>query len=204
MAKLYFHYSAMNAGKTTVLLQSSYNYQEHGMSVFLLTAAIDTRAGRGIIASRIGLSAKASVYTDNDNLFQMVQDLPHEIACVFVDEAQFLTDEQAWQLSDITDKLNIPVMSYGLRTDFKGNLFSGSARLLAIADVIKEIKTICWCGKKATMVLRIQGDGSVAENGAQIAIGGNDQYLSLCRKHWKSKKLKPVEPTGPMITPSIV
>jgi thymidine kinase len=187
MAKLYFLYSAMNAGKTTTLLQSAHNYHEHGMKTFLLTAAIDTRAGKGMIASRIGLEAKAETFTDRDNLLLMLEQQVEKIACVFVDEAQFLTEQQAWQLSEIVDKLSIPVMCYGLRTDFKGNLFPGSASLLALADIIKEIKTICWCSKKATMVLRIDPEGQVLNDGDQIEIGGNDRYVSLCRHHWKNK-----------------
>ena len=189
MAKLYFHYSAMNAGKSTVLLQSAHNYHEHGMKTLLLTAAIDTRAGQGVIASRIGIKSKASTFTPEDNLFDYVANQTTPVACVFVDEAQFLTEKQVWELSDITDTLKVPVMTYGLRTDFKGNLFNGSARLLAIADVIKEIKTICWCGKKATMVLRVDVQGVPVDEGAQIEIGGNDRYVSVCRNHWKQKKI---------------
>lgn len=177
----------MNAGKTTALLQSAHNYHEHGMKTFLLTAAIDTRAGKGMIASRIGLEAKAETFTDRDDLLLMLEQQVEKIACVFVDEAQFLTEQQAWQLSEIVDKLSIPVMCYGLRTDFKGNLFPGSASLLALADVIKEIKTICWCSKKATMVLRMDPEGQVLNDGDQIEIGGNDRYVSLCRHHWKNK-----------------
>lgn len=198
MAKLYFLYSAMNAGKTTSLLQSSYNYQESGMNTFLLTAAIDTRDKKGVISSRIGLKANAYPYQANENIFEIVRQAhSHQaIECVFVDESQFLTRIQVSEVSDIVDKLNIPVMCYGLRTDFQGNLFEGSARLLAIADVIREIKTICWCGKKATMVLRVDENGKAITEGAQIQIGGNDTYISLCRKHWKEQLPQPKETTS--------
>lgn len=177
----------MNAGKTTTLLQASHNYHEHNMKTFLLTAALDTRAGKGVIASRIGLEAQAATYSESDDLYTMIQSQNEKLACVFVDEAQFLMEEQVWQLAEVVDKLKIPVMCYGLRTDFKGNLFKGSARLLAIADVIKEIKTICWCAKKATMVLRVDKNGEVLRDGAQIEVGGNDRYISLCRAHWNER-----------------
>ncbi len=185
----------MNAGKTTSLLQSSYNYQESGMNTFLLTAAIDTRDKKGVISSRIGLKANAYPYHSSENIFEIVRQAhSHQaIECIFVDESQFLTKLQVAELSDVVDKLNIPVMCYGLRTDFQGNLFEGSARLLAIADVIREIKTICWCGKKATMVLRVDENGKAITQGAQIQIGGNDSYISLCRKHWKEQMPYPKE-----------
>ena len=189
MAKLYFSYSAMNAGKSTVLLQASHNYGERGMQTMLFTAKLDNRSSVGNITSRIGLSEKALTFENKDNLFNLVEkgNRKEKISCVFIDEAQFLTSNQVWELSEVVEKLNIPVMCYGLRTDFQGNLFEGSARLLAIADELKEIKTICHCGKKAIMVVRLDSDGKVIKEGAQIEIGGNEKYVSLCRKHWKFK-----------------
>jgi len=187
MAKLYFSYSAMNAGKSTLLLQASHNYGERGMQTILFTAKLDNRSLVGNITSRIGLSEKALTFDNKDNLFKLVEkgNQKDKISCVFIDEAQFLTFNQVWELSEIVEKLNIPVMCYGLRTDFQGNLFEGSSTLLAIADEIKEIKTICHCGKKAIMVVRLDGNGKVIKEGAQIEIGGNEKYVSLCRKHWK-------------------
>lgn len=194
MAKLYFNYSAMNAGKSTILLQASHNYIERGMSTMLLTARLDDRSGRaGVVASRIGLSADAELFADGDDLLAMVRSA-HEantIHAIFVDEAQFLSKEQVWHLSRIADDLGIPVMCYGLRTDFQGQLFPGSSELLAVADDLREIKTICWCGKKATMVLRLDGHGKPIEEGDQVEIGGNDKYISLCRKHWSERHLGP-------------
>tara|TARA_B100000686_G_scaffold83165_1_gene89948 strand:- start:696 stop:1280 length:585 start_codon:yes stop_codon:yes gene_type:complete len=189
MAKFYFSYSAMNAGKSTVLLQASHNYGERGMQTMLFTAKLDNRSSVGNITSRIGLSEKALTFENKDNLFNLVEkgNQKEKISCVFIDEAQFLTSNQVWELSEVVEKLNIPVMCYGLRTDFQGNLFEGSARLLAIADELKEIKTICHCGKKAIMVVRLDSDGKVIKEGAQIEIGGNEKYVSLCRKHWKFK-----------------
>ena len=186
MAKLYFSYSAMNAGKTTILLQASHNYNERGMNTLLLTAKLDNRVSSGVIASRIGLSSKAMTF-DADTDLKTVILTEHErstLSCILVDEAQFLTDEQVWQLAKIADDSNIPVMCYGLRTDFQGELFPGSARLLAVADNLREIRTICHCGSKATMVIRTNADGDVIQEGDQIEIGGNDKYVSLCRKHW--------------------
>lgn len=188
MAKIYFYYSTMNAGKSTMLLQASYNYQERGMHTLLLAPAIDDRAGEKTISSRIGLTAVATPFDATDNLFLQVQSL-HErdrIDCVFVDEAQFLAEQQVKQLSDIADDLGIPVLCYGLRTDFQGKLFTGSQQLLAWADELIEIKTICHCGRKANMVLRIDASGQVVKAGAQIKIGGNDNYVSVCRRHFKS------------------
>ena len=187
MAKLYFSYSAMNAGKSTLLLQASHNYGERGMQTILFTAKLDNRSLVGNITSRIGLSEKALTFDNKDNLFKLVEkgNQKDKISCVFIDEAQFLTFNQVWELSEIVEKLNIPVMCYGLRTDFQGNLFEGSSTLLAIADEIKEIKTICHCGKKAIMVVRLDSDGKVIKEGTQIEIGGNEKYASLCRKHWK-------------------
>jgi len=188
MAKLYFSYSAMNAGKSTILLQASHNYQERGMKTILLTAALDRRHGKGRIGSRIGLSADAFVFSNTTDMVALVSDhrKQTEIDCVLVDEAQFLTDDQVWQLAEIVDELNIPVMCYGLRTDFQGNMFPGSARLLAIADNLREIRTICHCGRKATMVIRQDAAGTVIRDGAQVEIGGNEKYISLCRSHWRA------------------
>ena len=179
----------MNAGKSTVLLQASHNYGERGMKTMLFTAELDNRSKVGNISSRIGLSEKASTFNNNDNLFSSVEKRlkKDKISCVFVDEAQFLTDKQVWELSDVVEILNIPVMCFGLRTDFQGKLFEGSSSLLAIADELKEIKTICHCGKKANMVVRVDNNGKVLREGAQIEIGGNEKYISLCRKHWKNE-----------------
>ena len=189
MAKLYFSYSTMNAGKSTVLLQASHNYGERGMKTMLFTAELDNRSKVGNISSRIGLSEKASTFNNDDNLFSLVEERLNtdKISCVFVDEAQFLTEKQVWELSDVVEILNIPVMCFGLRTDFQGKLFEGSSSLLAIADELKEIKTICHCGKKANMVVRVDSNGKVLKEGAQIEIGGNEKYISLCRKHWKNE-----------------
>lgn len=179
----------MNAGKSTVLLQASHNYGERGMKTMLFTAELDNRSKVGNISSRIGLSEKASTFNNDDNLFSSVQEKLNidKISCVFVDEAQFLTEKQVWELSDVVEILNIPVMCFGLRTDFQGKLFEGSSSLLAIADELKEIKTICHCGKKAIMVVRVDSNGKVLKEGAQIEIGGNEKYISLCRKHWKNE-----------------
>ncbi len=187
MAKLYFYYSAMNAGKSTVLLQSSYNYRERGMRTLLFTPAIDHRAGTGRIESRIGLRASATALQASDNLFNRVraEHAATPVACVLIDEAQFLTSDQVWQAADVADTLEIPVLCYGLRTDFKGNLFPGSATLLALADDLTELKTICHCGRKATMNLRIDATGHAVRDGAQVEIGGNDRYVAMCRRHFK-------------------
>jgi thymidine kinase len=187
MAKLYFYYSAMNAGKSTVLLQSSYNYRERGMDTLLFTPAIDTRFQKGVIHSRIGLSAEAVIFQSDDNLYEHVINLEQKYACILIDEAQFLTHDQAYQLTEITDQLNIPVLAYGLRTDFKGELFEGSKYLLAWADELVEIKTICHCGRKATMILRLNEMGHVVLDGDQVFIGGNNTYVSTCRKHFKAQ-----------------
>ena len=189
MAKLYFSYSTMNAGKSTVLLQASHNYGERGMKTMLFTAELDNRSKVGNISSRIGLSEKASTFNNDDNLFNSVEKRlkKDKISCVFVDEAQFLTEKQVWELSDVVEILKVPVMCFGLRTDFQGKLFEGSSTLLAIADELKEIKTICHCGKKANMVVRVDSNGKVLKEGAQIEIGGNEKYISLCRKHWKNE-----------------
>jgi thymidine kinase len=192
MAKLYFNYSSMNAGKSTVLLQAAYNYEERGMNTLLLIAAFDDRGGKGRIASRIGLAAEADVFSAENDVFAHVS-RAHEakrLDAVLVDEAQFLTEQQVWQLAKVADELRIPVMCFGLRTDFQGKLFPGSAVLLALADNLKEIKTICWCGRKATMVARLDGDGQIVEEGDQVVIGGNETYVSLCRKHWTHRQLR--------------
>ncbi len=193
MAKLYFYYSAMNAGKSTVLLQSSYNYQERGMRTLVFVPAIDSRSGLGRVRSRIGLEAPAEVLALTDNLLNRVR---HEhtidpIACVLIDEAQFLTRAQVEQLSDVADVLEIPVLCYGLRTDFQGQLFPGSGALLALADDLVELKTICHCGRKATMNLRLAADGRAVREGAQIEIGGNERYVALCRRHHKTALAAP-------------
>ena len=188
MAKLYFYYAAMNAGKSTVLLQSSYNYQERGMRTLLFAPAIDQRSGLGRIASRIGLSAPANAFTEADNLFNRVAFEHREagpLACVLVDEAQFLTPLQVRQLTDVADTLDLAVLCYGLRTDFQGNLFPGSAALLGWADDLIELKTICHCGRKATMNLRTDESGRGLKEGAQVEIGGNERYVPLCRRHYK-------------------
>src|SRR5690606_38657419 len=171
MAKLYFHYSTMNAGKSTLLLQASYNYRERGMQTLLLTAAIDNRAGPGCIASRIGIAENALSFTPEADLFALIQTEGRDAACIFVDEAQFLTESQVWQLARIADDLGQPVMCYGLRVDFRGQLFPGSAALLALADDLREVRTICHCGRKATMVVRLDDQGRVLRDGAQVQIG---------------------------------
>ena len=187
MAKLYFHYSTMNAGKSTVLLQAAHNYKERGMQPYLITANFDDRAGAGRIASRIGIGEEADTFGAQTDLFAMLADRLAQgpVACAFVDEAQFLSEEQVWQLARAVDDLKVPVMCFGLRVDFRGELFPGSATLLALADEMREVRTICHCGKKATMVIRQDEDGSVLKDGAQVQIGGNATYTSLCRKHWR-------------------
>ncbi|NKJ33941.1 thymidine kinase [Rhizobium sp. SG570] len=187
MAKLYFHYSTMNAGKSTMLLQAAYNYQERGMRTAAFIAALDDRAGRGKIASRIGLTMDAIPFEATDDLYAMVEGMHADepLACVFLDEAQFLSREQVWQLAHIVDRLGLPVMAYGLRTDFHGRLFPGSQELLTIADELREVRTICHCGRKATMVVRLDSAGGVVREGAQIEIGGGNKYVSLCRHHWE-------------------
>ena len=187
MAKLYFQYSTMNAGKSTLLLQASHNYQERGMETYLITARFDKRAGDGKIGSRIGISSDGDTFDNQENMFQKIEARLEKgpCSCVFIDEAQFLTEEQVWQLARAVDDLSVPVMCYGLRVDFQGKLFPGSAALLAIADEMREIRTICYCGKKATMVIRQDENGNVIKDGAQIQIGGNETYISLCRRHWR-------------------
>ena len=187
MAKLYFHYSTMNAGKTTLLLQASHNYRERGMETYLLTAQMDTRVGQGRIGSRIGIGADADTFATHENIFAKIERRLVEgpCACVFIDEAQFLTPDQVWELARAVDDLGVPVMCYGLRVDFQGKLFPGSATLLALADEMREIRTICHCGKKATMVIRQDETGKALIDGDQIQIGGNETYVSLCRLHWR-------------------
>lgn len=187
MAQLYFYYSAMNAGKSTALLQSSYNYQERGMRTLVYTAEIDNRYGSGKVSSRIGLSSPAKLYNPSTLLFDDIRN-EHKRApvhCVLVDESQFLTREQVHALSDVVDELDIPVLCYGLRTDFRGELFSGSQYLLAWSDKLVELKTICFCGRKASMVLRLDSEGRPYNQGEQVVIGGNERYVSVCRKHYK-------------------
>ena len=187
MAKLYFHYSTMNAGKSTVLLQASHNYIERGMQTYLLTARFDRRAGEGRIASRIGIGVEADTFDEADDLFAKISARLETgpCACVFIDEAQFLTKEQVWGLARAVDDLNVPIMAYGLRVDFRGELFPGSAALLALADEMREVRTICHCGRKATMVVRQDESGQALKDGAQVQIGGNETYVSLCRRHWR-------------------
>ena len=176
----------MNAGKSTALLQAAYNYRERGMTPHLITAKLDNRAGEARIVSRIGIEEKASVFTSTDDIYEKVRSASatFKIDCVLLDEAQFLSKAQVWQLARIVDQLKIPVLCYGLRVDFRGDLFPGSLTLLSIADEIKEIKTICHCGKKATMVVRRNNLGQIVSEGSQIQIGGNETYTSLCRLHW--------------------
>jgi len=188
MAKLYFYYSAMNAGKTTTLLQSAYNYHERGMRTVILTPALDSRFGEGVVASRIGLKANGRRFRADENLLALIEadiEARGPLHCVFIDEAQFLTKAQVWQASDVVDKLNIPVLAYGLRTDFRGELFEGSRYLLAWADNLEEIKTICHTGRKATMVVRVDERGRAVTEGPQVEIGGNDRYVSVSRAEFK-------------------
>jgi thymidine kinase len=177
----------MNAGKSTLLLQASHNYHERGMQTYLITAQLDTRAGQGRIGSRIGIGADADTFAPDEDVFSKIKDRLDQgpCACVFVDEAQFLSPQQVWQLARVVDDLNVPIMCYGLRVDFQGKLFPGSATLLALADEMREIRTICYCGKKATMVIRQDETGQAITDGAQIQIGGNETYVSLCRRHWR-------------------
>ncbi len=191
MAKLYFNYSTMNAGKSTVLLQADYNYRERGMGTLVMTAALDDRGGDGRVSSRIGIDTEARTYRPGEDLFEVIGTEiearlgSDPIACVLIDEAQFLTPEQVWQLARAADDLGVPIMTYGLRVDFRGEPFPGSAALLALADSMREIRTICHCGRKATMVIRKDGAGNVMTTGEQVQIGGNETYLSLCRRHWR-------------------
>ena len=187
MAKFYFYYSSMNAGKSTALLQSSYNYRERGMNTVVLAPELDDRYGTGKVTSRIGLEAPALKFSANSDLFDMVKGElgRNSLHCVLVDEAQFLTKSQVFQLGRVTDELGIPVLAYGLRTDFQGEPFEGSKYLLAWADNLIELKAICHCGSKATMVVRFDASGNAVTEGSQVEIGGNDRYVSLCRRHFK-------------------
>ena len=189
MAKLYFYYSSMNAGKSTALLQSSYNYKERGMQTLVLAPDLDDRYGVGKVTSRIGITAEATMFRADEDLLALVQSshATTPLSCVLIDEAQFLTRQQVFELSEVTDKLGIPVLAYGLRTDFRGEPFEGSKYLLAWADNLNELKAICHCGRKATMVVRFDVDGNAIREGSQIEIGGNDRYVSMCRKHFKAK-----------------
>ncbi len=188
MAKLYFSYAAMNAGKSTILLQAAYNYRERGMEVMLLTSALYKDAADGQISSRIGISADATLYTQDTDLFALIgaRRDAGRIDAVFVDEAQFLTKAQVWQLARVADHLGLPVLAYGLRTDFRGELFEGSAALLAVADNLREVRTICECGRKAIMVIRLGPDGKALTEGDQISIE-KTTYVSLCRRHWEER-----------------
>lgn len=206
MAKLYFYYSTMNAGKTTVLLQSAHNYRERGLKPLLFTPALDDRHKVGVIKSRIGLESGAIAFKREADLFDRVkQQLEQEnIHCVLVDEAQFLTREQVYQLSEVVDRLGIPVLCFGLRTDFQGELFQGSHYLLAWADRLEELKTICYTGKKATMVVRVDEAGYALREGSQVEVGGNERYVSVSRKEFKEvffggKKIRLIDPleSGP-------
>ena len=192
MAKLYFRYSAMNAGKTTQLVQVKYNYQERGQNVLVLKPSIDNRDGANKIRSRIGIECDAIILNSDTNLVTLVRNYQEKdkIDCILIDEAQFLTKKQVLELCTVVDDLNIPCMAYGLRSDFKGNLFPGSDALLALSDSIEELKTICWCGKKALMNTRLLNGKAVFE-GEQVQIGGNESYISLCRKHWREGKVNP-------------
>jgi thymidine kinase len=201
MAKLYFYYSAMNAGKTTLLLQSAHNYRERGMNPLLFTPALDDRYRVGVIRSRIGLESEAVVFGREDDLFACVQEALDErnIHCVLVDEAQFLTRDQVFQVTEIVDRLNIPALCFGLRTDFQGELFEGSRYLLAWADQLEELKTICHTGRKATMVVRVDENGYALREGSQVEIGGNERYVSVSRKEFKNvfyagKQIRVIDP----------
>ena len=187
MAQMYFYYSAMNAGKSTTLLQSSFNYRERGMTPIIFTAAIDDRFGKGKVSSRIGLQEDAELFNSTDDLYQTLIQISAagKIDCVLIDESQFLTKEQVYQLTEVVDKLDIPVLCYGLRTDFLGELFEGSRYLLSWADKLVELKTICHCGRKANMVIRQDAGGNAIAGGNQVEIGGNDLYVSMCRAHYK-------------------
>ena len=191
MAKLYFNYSSMNAGKSTALLQANHNYLERGMKTKMFTFSGDNRYEKNRIVSRIGISADAFPFSEDTDLFQnLIEDKDQrEIKCVLIDEAQFLTKKQVAQIGKIADELDIAVLAFGIRTDFQGELFEGSKYLLAWADNLKEIKTVCWCGRKATMVVRLDKEGNIVSEGEQLEIGGNEKYVPLCRAHFNKKKL---------------
>lgn len=193
MASLHFYYSTMNAGKSTNLLQASYNYLERGMKTFVLKPAVDTREGAAIIKSRIGLQAECILFAPDQNLFTLISNMVDEQgapACIFIDEAQFMSTEQVIQLTDVVDMHQLPVMCYGLRSDFQGKLFPGSSMLFARANKLVEVRTICWCGKNAFMVLRLDENGEVVREGDQVKIGGNDSYISVCRAHHRSGEVR--------------
>lgn len=210
MAKLYFYYSAMNAGKTTTLLQSAHNYHERGMRTLILTPKLDDRYGVGMVQSRIGLKAQAHIFERSDDLLQLVNDNIAQagaLHCLLVDEAQFLSKAQVWQLTDVVDTLHVPTLAYGLRTDFQGELFEGSQYLLAWADSFTEIKTICHTGRKATMVVRVDEHGRAVQQGAQVEIGGNDRYVSVSRREFKrifagESSIEPQQSMLPLECPS--
>lgn len=189
MAKLYFYYASMNAGKSTTLLQADFNYRERGMNTMLWTAALDNRYGQGYVTSRIGLQTGAHKFGPDTNLLDAVKAMHAEtpLACVMVDEAQFLSRDQVFQLADVADIVGIPVLCYGLRTDFQAQLFPGSAALLGVADSLVELKAVCECGRKSTMNLRVDASGAAVREGAQTEVGGNDRYVALCRKHFLEK-----------------
>lgn len=191
MAKLYFNYSSMNAGKSTMLLQANHNYIERGMNPRIYTSDLDNRFGKGEIVSRIGLKAKSNIFTSKTDIYRDILNFSKNsiVDCVLIDEAQFLTQNQVSQLGKVVDELDIPVLTFGIRTDFQGNLFEGSKYLLAWADNLKEIKTVCHCGRKATMVLRLNAKGEVVSDGTQIEIGGEEKYVSVCRKHFMEKNI---------------
>ena len=191
MAKLYFNYSSMNAGKSTMLLQANHNYLERGLMPVIYTSHLENRFSENEIVSRIGLKHKPNIFTTKTNIYKDISKLSDKVSidCLLIDEAQFLTKDQVKQLGIIVDKLDIPVMTFGIRTDFQGNLFEGSKYLLAWADNLKEIKTICHCGRKATMVLKINSSGKIILEGTQIDIGGQEKYVSVCRKHFFEKNI---------------
>ena len=193
MAKLYFYYASMNAGKSTTLLQADFNYRERGMATMLWTAALDDRSGEEAIESRIGLEATAHRFDADTDLWGQVgaAHLSKPLACVLVDEAQFLSHAQVWQLARLADEAGIAVLCYGLRTDFRGELFPGSAALLGIADALVELKAVCHCGRKATMNLRVDAQGGAVHDGEQTEIGGNDRYLAMCRRHFNQEMERP-------------
>jgi len=191
MAKLYFNYSSMNAGKSTMLLQANHNYIERGMKPRIYTSDLDNRFGNGEIVSRIGLKSKSNIFTSKTDIYKDISNVStySNVDCVLIDEAQFLTQNQVIQLGKIVDEFGIPVLAFGIRTDFQGNLFEGSKYLLAWADNLKEIKTVCHCGRKATMVLRLNTRGEIVSDGTQIEIGGEEKYVSVCRKHFVEKNI---------------
>ncbi|HEX8580193.1 MAG TPA: thymidine kinase [Allosphingosinicella sp.] len=203
MAKLYFYYASMNAGKSTILLQTAFNYRERGMQPMLYTAGIHDRSGFGVIDSRIGITEQANTFNAATDLCAEVEAEMKKggVHCVLVDEAQFLTAEQVRQLASVCDTLKVPVLAYGLRTDFQGNLFPGSAGLLALADKLVELKAICECGRKATMNLRVDGEGRAVRAGRQTEIGGNDRYLALCRRHFTEQMHEPEAPQLRLMLP---